>query len=102
MENEYTYEEWIDLTNVIDSHIEAYEKLIGDSAYHLLLMISFCNIKEAKEYTDRTILEQKTESNEIGTLTAIQDLIFGDIRNVPLYINYPFKEIVSWRLQHGR
>ena len=102
MENKYTDEEWVDLTDVIDSHIEAYEKLIGDSAYHLLLMISFTNVEEAKEYTDRTILEQKIGGNEIGTLTAIGDLIFGDFRNVPLYINYPFKEIVSWRLEHGK
>lgn len=102
MENKYTDEEWVDLTNVIDARVEKYEELIGDEVYNLLLMISSTNVEEAEIYTESIILKRKMDGKEIGTLTAIRDLIFGDFRNVPLYINYPFKEIVSWRLNHGK
>jgi len=98
MENKYTDDEWVEIRNTFTmgsflSLIISYRRMYAVPTEHQRLF--------NKNLIDHILKEGQQESVVGKILKNIYDVIFGDLKYVPLFINY-YPNIVRWRLAHGK
>jgi hypothetical protein len=96
MENRYTKEEWGTLINLPPKEYNL------DNHYFTIERITHMGEVAANECMKDLLLKYSKESFVYFIIYNLHKSLFCSIDMLPLEINGFFKEIIKWRMEHGK